>query len=704
MNASKTKNTFVLFISIFCISFNKANASEITSPLQFYNEQTQTYDYAPGIASDIHISIEGTIGRTNVTQYFMNNTDSWQEGIYRYPLPDNAAVDSLTMMIGEKRIIGFVHEKEEAIKIYNAAKKEGKAAGLVEQHRPNIFKNSVANIPPQTIIAIEIQYQYPVDLDDYVFSMRMPMAITPRFDIMPLEDLMTLTSANNQEWTKPVLDRIALTDFEGGYNPVALSIDINPGFEIDNIKSRSHKININEEDGIYSIKTEQKILPGEQDFTLSWEPVMKNESIISSHQEELDGDIYTHLLIMPPKDIKMLKNLPQPQRQVTYILDTSGSMDGPSIKQARKALITALQDLNEDDFFNIIEFNSTHRKLFNQPQQAIAQNIQKAIQRVGELEADGGTVMIPAIEEAFAEDIIPSHLRQIVFITDGAIGYESEMTKLIKNKAGDARFFAIGIGAAPNAHLMNSIASAGRGTSSFIGDIRDIEEQLSSLFTKMKTPALTDLELIMPDGIHAEVIPSKLPDLMAGEPVSIAIKSDKELGRIDLQGQRGGKDWHMNKKIKDHHNAKGISKLYARRKIQDIQLNAEADQFDQTKQAIIDLGIKHQIMSQYTSFVAVDEDIIRPENAKLNTKTYDPSLPNAWQEGRTEARDASRLYQELLHKNSADENNIKHDINLPQTATGYELMLLLGMLMMAISTAAFILRRYLLSLVGKHYA
>lgn len=674
------------FLSILFITIpHTVTASQLNfAPMRFFNAELQTYSDAPGIASDIHIDINGTIARTTVTQYFLNDTEDWQEGVYTYPLPDNASVDSLTMMVGNKRIIGFVHEKQQAKKIYEAAKAKGQAASLAEQHRPNIFKNSVANIPPQSVIAVEIQYQYPIHIDNYVFSLRTPLAITPRYNNFTVEDFMILVSASKQDWAQKALEEtlteIHLSDFDGGTNPVSLSVNFTPGFKIRNLKSTSHVITTEENKGTYQIRTSKDILPGEQDFILSWEPEIKDKPIISSYREELDGEIYSHILILPPKDVQDIK-APSPKRHITFILDTSGSMDGPSIKQARKSLVHALQDLTDQDHFNVIEFNSQHRKLFDAPLSGTQDNIQKAIYLIGELEADGGTNMVPALQEAFAEKDMPGTLRQIVFITDGAIGYEAEMMQLIKADAGRARLFAIGIGSAPNAHLMRSLAEAGRGSFTFIGDVKEIKQTLSSLFEKMKTPAITNLELILPDGIEGDVIPAQLPDLLAGQPVSVALKTNRPLHRIDITGNKGNRPYKISEKIKDQKNAEGISKIYARQKIHGLQFQDPYGQNVEIKSQIIALGTHHQIMSKYTSFVAVDEDIIRPQTEQLITKTYDPSLPKGWQDGRLEGRKASKLYQELMLKQQS-ENNMKKNIHLPQTATGYQMTLMIGLLLL----------------------
>lgn len=670
--------------------------------LLFKAEDGQPAESAAGIASDMHIDIQGTIARTTLTQYFANTTDHWQEGIYTYPLPDNAAVDSLTMMIGNKRVIGFVHEKKQAQEIYQQAKKEGKAASLAEQHRPNIFKNKVANIPPHSIIAIELQYQYPVDLDHYTFSMRTPMAITPRYNMLSYKDVMALTSYSDQQWAQTALEDLAtqtkLSNFKGGYNPAAIKVNLNPGMAISDIKSRSHAINsdYNKDENRYLITPKEDILEGIQDFTLSWEAQPSDEPIIAAYQEELEGDIYSHILILPPQDTSD-NTKHAPQRQVTYILDTSGSMSGPSLRQAKKSLVRALEDLKENDFFNVVEFNSEYRAIFDKPQQANANNIHAAIKQTAELEATGGTNMLPALQYAYGEDIMNDNaLRQIVFITDGAIGYEDQMIELIKEDRGRSRLFAIGIGSAPNAHLMRSFANTGRGSFTFINDLSQIDTDLSKLFKKMNNPALINMTLDLPKNDTAEMIPPILPDLLYGDPISVSLRTEKPVTKIRLAGEKNGKDYALSQKIKAKTDIHGISKIYAREKIRELEtsLAGNFDQDQSIQKAITDLGIKHQIMSRFTSFVAVDEETIRPIDDPVHTVQYDPSLPRGWQEDRLEGRTASELYRQLMEQKSKEQDSLKKDINLPQTATGYQLTMLLGLLSMIAGSLLLFGRKY----------
>ena len=637
---------------LFAFSFllaPSAMSQEVAEPLRFRDDVKNSFIDAPGIATEIDIDVDGTIARTVVTQYFLNDTDAWQEGIYQFPLPDDAAVDSLTMMIGERRVIGFVTGKEEAQAIYETAKADGQAAGLVDQKRPNLFKTSVANIPPKSLIAIEIAYQGGVALDDQLFSLRLPLAITPRYERIGEEQLRHLVAAAGQPWAEEVVDRLALVGFAGGNNPVDLNISLRPGFSVDTIDSTSHEIETKaRDDGEgFDITLARGITHGARDFTLEWSAAPTAEPYEALYTEKLEDGYYSHLLMMIPEANDGGQQAMRPQRQVTYIIDVSGSMDGPSIRQAKKALLLALDDLGADDLFNVIAFNDGYWTVFPKPVSANAERIEAAKEAVSGLSAGGGTEMMPPLIEALTEPESTDHLRQIVFITDGAVGYESQVASTIKKLAGNARFFAIGIGSAPNAHLMRHIAMAGRGTYTLIDDVNNVERELSAVLRKMTKPALTDLELALPDGLEAEVFPERLPDLFAGEPISIAIKSGEPITSLRIEGKRGDQPWETTFAIEEPRSVEGIGKIFARRKIQSLTFDGLGLSDESQRDEILEVAIRHQLVSDHTSLVAVDEAILRPEREPLAQKRYDPTLPLGWQEDRLKALEAEAAYRKL---------------------------------------------------------
>lgn len=652
-----------------------ANANEAAG-LKMYNEELEKFSQAPGIATDIFTDINGITARTHVVQYFLNDTDSWQEGVYTYPLPDSASVDKLVMIIGDRRVLGFVAQKDKAKKIYEEAKKQGKATGLVEQHRPNLFRNSVANIPPRSLVAIELAYQHDVKIDNRQFTMRLPMAVTPRFDNFEPENLMQFPS-NEVSHTQisELQERLELFDFQSGNNPVRIQIKMNSGFAAENIKCASHAIKVDHlDEANFKIQTVKNILPGEQDLILNWNAPDSDDVLSFVHVEEIDDEVFTNLVVLPPNEKFARDNEnKEPKRNVTLILDTSGSMQGPSIKQAKSAIRQALYDLNEEDKFNVIQFNSYAEKLFMSSEMANGKNVQKALRWVDLLQATGGTQMIPALDLAFEEQRDQEYLNQIVFITDGAIGYESKLGNYIADRVGNARFFAVGIGSAPNTHLMQTIAERGRGSATFIQDVKRTKQKMIDLFAKMKKPALTNLELVgLSEG--ADVVPSVFPDLLYGQAFSATIRTPSVLNDLKLKANEFGDVWEQKIEMHKTLGATGVGKIYASRKIRDLKVRHGSD-LENISQ-MTKLALDHQIVSEYTSLVAVDEKQIRPENATISSKRYHPNLPKGWQLAEFDPKDVMNSYKKLQDN--------KKSIALPKTDTGYFLQLIMGLLVLLI--------------------
>ncbi len=688
---------YVLIISLIPLAANAVSVNEPSVPLQFFNQESGEYTDAPGIASDIRTDVHGVLARTHVVQYFYNNTDQWQEGRYTYPLPENAAVDKLVMLIGDRRVLGFVAEKKEAQKIYETAKQQGKGAALVQQHRPSIFNTNVANIPPQSIIAIEIAYQHEVAIEDNQFVLRIPLAITPRFDNLEIKDFMRGVNAipgHNKAYD--IVQRMQLRDFERGKNLSSIEVNL---FSIDTDgapKSATHEITTSKlAKNSYNAVLKQNIIRAESDFILTW-PKNKNYDLYDFMSfENIDDSYYTHIVLSgqqseeSDKNVRLLgeSNSKKQSRQLILVIDTSGSMSGPSIRQAKAALREGLYDLEPDDRFNVIRFESNTESVFTNPKLATPEHIKTALRWIDGLEADGGTEMIPAVRLAMSQKPAESLLSQIIFITDGAIGFENKIAAELQQSLGNTRFFAVGIGAAPNTHLMDLFARVGRGSFVYIQDVTETQERMTNLLNKMKAPVVSDMALVLPKNIEAEVIPSSLPDLLKGETLSIVIKSDKPIKRAILEGVKEGRPMKVDLKT-DAQPLEGVGKLYARKKISDLfALNYGAESAEMKAQ-IESIGVEHQILTKYTSFVAVDEEIIRPKNATLISKIYNPNQPKGWQLADYSPRDAAKAYKLKLDESADKMLNKNEEITLPQTADGYMMRAIFGALCLLIAWCA----------------
>jgi Ca-activated chloride channel family protein len=315
-------------------------------------------------------------------------------------------------------------------------------------------------------------------------------------------------------------------------------------------------------------------------------------------------------------------------REVIFVIDNSGSMHGASIDQAKAALNLALERLRPDDTFNVIRFNHTTDSVFPGARAATQQNLAAAHRYVGRLRADGGTEMLPALQQALDGREHPGRLRQVIFLTDGAVGNEAQLFSAIHERLGDSRLFTIGIGSAPNSHFMREAARVGRGTFTYIGDIGEVKEKMVALFAKLESPALTDVEIEL---AGAEIVPEKIPDLYLGEPISVALRAPALPARVVLRGRLGVEVWEQVLALHPTGEEAGLSSHWARAKIAGLlDRRRTGAPEEEVRAAVLPLALAHHLISPYTSLVAVDVTPVRPANESLSSHALETNLPHGW--------------------------------------------------------------------------
>lgn len=645
------------------------------------------YIPAPTLDTDVHLRVSGLVVRANVKQKFHNPSNKWVEGVYVFPLPENAAVDHMKLRIGERVIEGQVKEKEAAKKTYEAAKQEGKKASLVEQERPNIFTTSVANLGPGEEVSVEIEYQQTLRYDQGSFRLRFPMVVAPRY--IPGTEPVTGFAGNG--WgintsqvpdaariTPPVPKPDGPTVEKKILNPVKLSIELDAGFHLAQIASSYHKVDISEDlEHRYHISLSDKQVPANKDFELAWTPDTGSAPQAALFTETREGETYALMMVMPPSGGDAARSrLP---RETVFIIDTSGSMSGASMEQAKQALLMAIERLTPADRFNVIQFNSVTDVLFKDAAPADAGNISRAKAYVNGLYATGGTEMFPALSAALNGRAPENFVRQVIFLTDGAVGNEDQLFKLIHERLGNSRLFTVGIGSAPNSHFMSKAAEFGHGTFTYIGNVNEVAEKMTALFSKLESPVLTDIRVKFPDGALGEMWPRQLPDLYLGEPVMFSASLKKLGGKVTVEGKRGGTPWKVELPLSGGGSESGIHVLWARSKISSLLDSAQngADATEVRNQ-VIDVALDHHLVSKYTSLVAVDVTPSRPKDHDLEEGRALPvNLPEGW----------------------------KHEAvfgQLPQTATPAEMRMLLGSLFLTLGLAAMWWQRRGTTMGGRH--
>ncbi len=655
---------FALAMAILIALTLVARAAPAIAPapvgLFFKSDLSDDVFAAPTLSSEVVIDISGEIARVNVRQRFRNPSKVWMEGVYVFPLPDRSAVDRLTMHIGEREIEGEILEKQEAERVYREAAAAGRHASLLSSERPNVFSTKVANIAPGAEIVIEIEYQDRVLYADDAYSYRFPLVVAPRYTpgaepalvVIPPQprddrwpELQRIHHAPDSTGTTPataasqgrtLFGPIRNPD-RGRINPVSLAVLLDAGMPITRLASPNHQIVITKDGearAVVSLAAGE--VPADRDFVLNWQPKIDAQPKVGLFSETVGGAAHLVTTILPPADDTWTDDMLP--RDVIFILDKSGSMHGPAIAQAKQAIRLAISRLPRDARFNLIAFDSTSQKLFNSPRAASEKNITRALDALDRIDADGGTEMRAALDQAFDSPREAGRLMQIAFLTDGAVGNERELFELIERRLGDARLFTVGIGSAPNGFFMRRAAETGRGTFTYVDDPREIDEKITALLQKLERPALTDMRVTwdVSGNRTPETFPIRIPDLYFGEPVKFSTRfpgldADALEGTLTITGRRGDETWSQDIPLADIRNAQGVGAVWARARVAALQAarGQTPDEAEDMRARIVETALAYRLVTEFTSLVAVDDaEIARPESEELVTGEVERNLPD----------------------------------------------------------------------------
>ena len=565
--------------------------------------------------TDIDVQINGPVAEVRIRQRFTNPGERFSEGEYVLPMSENAAVHAMTLDIGERHIVGEIHEKAEAKAIYEKAKANGQQTGLTEQRRPNLFSTSVANIATGETISVTLEYTELLIPDANQFSLRLPLTMTPRYTAaQPLEFGEAPAPAVEgrivqQQWT------------DAPSHQARLNIYLDGGMELQQIHSPSHPLTANYDGRGYQVELANNTVIMERDFILEWQLPTDAGNQASIFTETVDGEQYAMLMLSPAAREAISQRQP---REVILIIDTSGSMQGSRMRQARESLLYAIQRLEPEDRFNVLEFNSDYSELFQEPRQASKANRDTATEWVAQLEASGGTEMLPVVANALGQQGEQGYLRQLIFITDGSVSNEQEVLTLINRRLDTSRLFTVGIGAAPNNYLLRKAADIGRGQFTSVSDGQGVSAAMNQLFSKLEAPVLTNLRIAMDEGVSAEIWPEKLPDLYADQPLVVAMKLNRLPRSIILYGNQP-EPWQQELDVPQAQQHKGVSTLWARSKIESLMDRiTQGEPEPIIREAVLEVALRHQLLSRYTSFVAVDKTPVRQAQEPLNSQ----QIPN----------------------------------------------------------------------------
>lgn len=631
--------TGTVFLLLKPAYVNGAPASQITPPALLANpinniqSGSMIYTLADktkltqlALDTEVEMDITGVINRVSVKQKFTNPSNDYVEGVYVFPLPEDSAIDHLKMHIGNRIIEGQIQTRKQAKATYKKAKKSGKKATLVEQQRPNMFTTNVANIAPGESVIVQIEYQQSVQLDNNQFFIRFPTTVGQRY--IPGKPIATQQSATGivpnthrvkdaSKITPPILDDID--------RPISINIKLKAGFDIDDISSAYHDIQVTKFDQLTQrIELKEGKTQANRDFEISWRAKATSMPKIALFTQQKDKDHYL-MLMATPQSKQQLQNDYTP-REVIFIIDSSGSMHGASMIQAKQALNKAVNRLKPTDRFNIIDFDSGFESFYDSALPALDLTKKMANRFTQSLQADGGTEPIDAVKFAFGSRDMDSdkYLRQVIFITDGQVGNEDEVLNTVRQSIDDDKLFTIGIGSAPNSFFMTKMASYGNGAFTYIGDIDEVEEKMNTLFAKLESPALTDITIDFPLQVNAYQANDVIGDLYSGEVISAVFKLNAIPNSLTVSGKSNQEIFSQNIQLNNINNAKGLDVLWARRRIEKLmdEYRSQYRKVDQKpiEQAITQIALDHHLVSNFTSLVAVDITSTKPANKSTKTQ------------------------------------------------------------------------------------
>ncbi len=566
--------------------------------------------------TEVLVNIAGNIARVEVIQTFQNPFNRPLEAIYIFPLPDESAVDDMEIKIGDRIIKGNIKKREEAKQIYEQAKKQGKTAGLLEQERENIFTQSLANILPGEKIDVTIRYTDSLKFTGGNYDFVFPMVVGPRY--IPGNVIDHSGDTDQVPDASRINPSIIPSGMRSGHN-IGVTVEIDAGLSIYNIVSTSHQINVENRGQKAIIKLQKHDNIPNKDLILRYQIAgQKTEATVLNQVD--DRGLHVAVYLIPaitynPQEIVA--------KDVIFLMDTSGSQQGEPLAQCKELMRRFINGLNPDDTFTIIDFANTATYLSQQPLNNTPQNRQRAINYINSLNANGGTELMHGINAVMKFPATSGRLRSIVLLTDGFIGNDNEILAAIQDKLKPGnRLYSFGVGSSVNRYLLNRIAEIGRGTCQIVRQNENPEPVAEKFFREINNPVLTNISITWEGtGENPIIYPSIVPDLFAEQPlVLFGRKADKIAGKLHIKGMvaRGYEYEKTLNIIGEERGNIAIAQLWGRQKIKDISKTMLNVETKKGVEEITETALTYQLLSQYTSFVAVSDDVrISPETERI---------------------------------------------------------------------------------------
>ncbi len=605
------KFIFIIGLLILILPFSASYGAEeekVLSPYFFVQSEDPTIDPFPLLETKAKVDVAGVIAAIELTQVYKNEGKRTIEAVYVFPLGTKSAIHAMRMKVGNRIIEAKIEERAAAKRIYEQAKEEGKVASLLEQERPNVFQMKVANIMPGDRIEVRVNYTELLVPEKGTYEFVFPTVVGPRYS-----DKKEGDAKDHDRWLKtPYLH-------EGQDPPYAFDITatLRTGIPLSSVWVPSHKVTVEKERD----RAEIKLSPddkkgGNKDFillyTLQGERIQTGLLLYPGEEEN-----FFLLMLQPPK--KVTPNS-IPPREYVFIVDVSGSMNGFPLEVSKTLIKGIIQNLRRKDYFNILFFAGGSEVLSPHPLRATQENKRKAIVMLEGKQGGGGTQILPALQQALSLDKKEGLSRIIVIATDGYVAVEKEAFDLIRENLNEANFFAFGIGSSVNRYLIEGMARAGRGEPFVVTSQGEASQAAEQFAEYIKSPLLTDIEIALQGFDAYDVEPPTLPDLFAQRPLILFGKYRDASGKIIVKGKTVWGDYKqvipVIPQFVDEHN-EALRYLWARERI------ARLDDYGKVgvdvKEEVTELGLRYHLMTQYTSFVAVDT-IVRDTGEVVTVK------------------------------------------------------------------------------------
>ncbi|MEM8839409.1 MAG: VIT and VWA domain-containing protein, partial [Pseudomonadota bacterium] len=610
----------------------------------------------PLLKSNYSVTVEDSLATVTLQQTFFNPTGEAINATYLFPLNQKAAVFAMEMEVGDELIKAVIKRKEDARKTFEAAKREGKAASLLVQHRSNMFTQEVANLMPDQPIRVTLKYVQIVPKVDDAYELVIPMVVGPRYEgVLPQEVIADLGENYGTDTPDTLVEPVAADQVPGegetnvsgwtiakvpayppviGYNApstidprrVSFDLKLKASTRLFGAYSETHQLDMTANDQDLTATFSDGLEIDNRDLVLRYELAKDTEIAagVLSHKDERGG--FLSLSIEPPK--VPLEETVTP-RELVFVLDTSGSMTGDPMTASKVFMRAALEGMRPTDYFRILRFSNNTSAFAARSVRATPQNAREGIRFVNGLSAGGGTEMNKAINAAFDTPQPSGTLRIVVFLTDGYIGADRQVIRTVSNRIGDARIYAFGVGRSVNRFLLEGMAKEGRGRARYVDPGETGTEAARALAANLDSPLLTDLTIDWNGLDVKEQSPAKIPDLFAGGAVHVLARYEKSgPHEIILNGLVNGKKASMpitinlaeESTITDGNSASAIPIVWARERIfdknRDYTIGGGVD--GRLKEEITTLGLRYSLQTAFTSFVAVSEKIYNQDPASAN--------------------------------------------------------------------------------------